>query len=57
MHKKKNEASILIIEKEGLSWYYEITKFLELEAYPVGADKRECHSIWMMAMQYIIYKG
>ena len=29
-------------------------KFLELEAYPDGADKRECRSIRMMAIQYIL---
>ena len=32
-------------------------KFLELGVYLDGADKRECRSIKMMAMQYILYKG
>ena len=32
-------------------------KFLELGAYPDGADKRECHSIRMKVIQYILYGG
>ena len=32
-------------------------KFLELGAYLDGADKRECHSIRMMATQYILCGG
>ena len=32
-------------------------KFLELGPYPDNADKRERHSIRMMAMQYILYGG
>ena len=32
-------------------------KFLELGAYPDGADKRKHHSIRMMAIQYILYGG
>ena len=45
-----------IEEKEAL-WYYDIMKFLKLEAYPDGADKRERRSIRMMAIQYILYRG
>ena len=32
-------------------------KFLELEAYLDGADKKERCSIRMMATQYILYEG
>ena len=54
VHKEKKEASILVIEEEGVHWYYDIMKFLELRAYPNGANKKECHSIRMMAMRYIL---
>jgi len=33
VHKEKVEASVLVIEEEGVPWYYDITKFLELGAY------------------------
>ena len=36
---------------------YDIMKFLELRAYLDGVDKRECHSIRMMATQYKICGG
>ena len=32
-------------------------KFLKLIVYPNSAGKRECHSIRMMAMQYILCRG
>ena len=32
-------------------------KFLDLGVYPDSADKRECRSIRMMAMQYILCGG
>ena len=32
-------------------------KFLKLRVYPNSAGKRKCHSIRMMAMQYILYRG
>ena len=54
VHKEKAEASVLVIEKEGIPWYYDVMQFLELSVYPDGADKRESHSIKMMAMQYIL---
>ena len=41
-------------EKEEVPWYYDITKFLELGVYPNSANKRECRSIRMMAMQYTL---
>ena len=50
VHKEKAEASVLVIEEEGIPWYYDIMKFLELGVYPDGADKRERRSITMMAM-------
>ena len=50
VHKEKNEASVLIIEEEEVPWYHDITKFLELGAYPDGAEKRVHHSIRMMEM-------
>jgi len=57
MHKKKNEASVLVIEEEGVHWYYDIMKFLELRAYSDGANKKEHCSIRMMAMRYILCEG
>ena len=54
VHKGKSKYSVLVIEEEGIPWYYDIMKFLELVVYPDGADKREHHSIRMMAMQYIL---
>ena len=57
VHKEKAEASILVIEEEGIPWCYDVMKFLELGVYPDGADKRERRSIKMMAMQYILYEG
>nr|XP_023914303.1 uncharacterized protein LOC112025850 [Quercus suber] len=57
VHKRKSKASIMIIEEEEVPWYYDILKFLELRAYLDGADKRERHSIRMMATQYILCGG
>ena len=57
VHKGKTEASVLTIEEEEVPWYYDIMKFLELGAYPDGANKREHYSIRMMATQYILYGG
>ena len=57
VHKGKTEASVMTIEEEEVLWYYDIMKFLELGAYPDGADKRKHHSIRMMAIQYILYGG
>ena len=51
------EASIMTIDEKEVPWYYDIMKFLELGAYPDGADKRECRSIRMMATQYILCGG
>ena len=30
VHKEKPKASVLVIEEEGVPWYYDIMKFLEL---------------------------
>ena len=54
VHEEKAEALVLVIEEEGVPWYYDIMKFLELEVYPNGADKRERRSIRIMVMQYIL---
>ena len=51
VHKEKAEASVLVIEEEGVPWYYDIMKFLELGVYLDGADKRKLLLIRMMAMQ------
>ena len=51
IHEEKGESSVLAIEEEGVLWYYDIIKFLELGVYPNSADKRERRSIRMMAMQ------
>ena len=57
MHKRTTEASVMAVEEEEAPWYYDIMKFLELGAYPDGANKREHRSIRMMATQYILYGG
>ena len=49
VHKGKTEASVMTIGEEEVPWYYDIMKFLELGAYPDGADKKKRHSIRMMA--------
>ena len=48
---------MLAIDEEGDHWYYDIIKFLELGIYPYGANKKERHSVRMMAMQYILCGG
>ena len=57
VHKGKIKASVMTIEEEKVSWYYDIMKFLELGAYQDGADKRGHRSIRMMAIQYILCGG
>ena len=57
VHKGKTEASVMTIEEEEVPWYFDIMKFLELKAYPDGADKRKHRSIRMMATQYILCRG
>ena len=57
MHKGKIKSSVLAIEEEEVPWYYDIMKFLELEVYPDGVDKREHHLIRIMVMQYILCRG
>ena len=54
LHKEKAEASVLVIEEEGVPQYYDTMKFLELGVYLDGVSKRERCSIRMMAMQYIL---
>ena len=55
--KRKTETSVMTTEEEEVLWYYDIIKFLELGAYPDGADKREHCSIRMIAIQYILCGG
>lgn len=57
VHKEKDKASILVVEEKGVPWFYDITKFLELVVYLDGANKRERHSIRIMALQHILYGG
>ena len=47
----------MAIEEEEVPWYYDVMKFLELGAYLDGANKRERHSIRMMATQYVLCGG
>ena len=54
VHKEKAEALVLVVEEEGVPWYYDIMKFLELGVYPDGAYEKERCSIRMMAMRYIL---
>ena len=57
VHKGKADSSALAMEEEGLPLYYDILKFLQLGVYLDSANKREHHSIRMMAMQYILCGG
>ena len=57
VHKKRAEASVLVTKEELVPWYYDIMKFMESGVYPDGTDKREHHSIRMIAMQYILCEG
>ena len=57
VHKENAKASVLVIKEEGIPWYYDITKFLELGVYLDGADEKEHCLIRMMAMQYILCGG
>ena len=57
VYKRKTKTSVMTIEEEEVPCYYDIMKFLELKAYPDGADKRERRSIRMMATQYILCGG
>lgn len=57
VYKGKTKASVMTIKEKEVPWYYDIIKFLDLGAYPDGADKRERHSIRMMAIQYILCGG
>ena len=54
VHKRRIESSVMAIEEEGVPWYCDIMKFLELGVYLDSADKRERHSFRMMEMQYIL---
>ena len=57
VYKEKTKASIMTIEEEEVPCYYDIIRFLEPGAHPNGADKREFHSIRMMATQDILCGG
>ena len=57
VHKERTEALVWVIEEEGVPWYYNIMKFMELGVYLDGANKRKRCSIRMMVMQYILYGG
>ena len=57
VHKEKEDLAILAIEKEGVPWYYDILKFLELGLYIDNASKREHHLVRMIAMHYILCGG
>ena len=57
VHKEKVETLVLVIEQEGVPWYCDIMKFLELRVYLDGTEKRERRSIRMVVMQYILYGG
>ena len=57
VHKRKIEASVMVIEEKEVPRYYNIMKFLELEEYLDSANKKERRSIRMMATQYILCGG
>ena len=56
VHEEKEELTTLAIEK-GVPWSYDIMKFLELRIYLDSADKKGCHLVRMMVMQYILCEG
>ena len=53
----QGESLVLAIEEEGVPWYYDIMKFLEMGVYLDGTNKRERYLIRMMVMQYILCEG
>ena len=53
----QGESLVLAIEEEGVPWYYDIIKFLEIGVYLDGTNKREHCLIRMLAMQYILCEG
>ena len=57
VYKEKEDLAILAIVEEEIPWYYDILKSLELGIYPEKADKKECRSMRMMVMQYILCGG
>ena len=56
-HKEDEDLVILAIEEEEIPWNYNILKFLELGIYPKQANKKERHSMRMIAIQYILCRG
>ena len=53
---RETRLVVLAIEEEGVPWFYDIIKFLELGIYLDGIDKKKRHPVRMMVMQYILYK-
>ena len=53
VHKGRIDSSIIAIKEEGIPWYYDIMKFLELGVYPDNANKRKCRLIRMMVISYV----
>ena len=53
VHKEKGDLSTLAIEEDGVPWYYDVMKFLELGIYPNGASKKECRSVRMIDVHEI----
>ena len=43
----------MAIEEDGIPWYYDVMKFLELGIYPNGASKKECRSVRMIDVHEI----
>ena len=56
-HKEKRESFVLAIEEEGVTWYYNIMKFLELRIYPDGTNKKKRCSVRMIEIRYILCGG
>ena len=50
VHKEKEDLVILAKEEEGVPWYYDILKFLELGIYLENVGKKECCSVRMMVI-------
>ena len=53
---RETRLVVLAIEEEGVPWFYDIIKVLELGIYLDGIDKKKRHPVRMMVMQYILYK-
>ena len=57
VHKEKEDLVVLAIEEEGVPWFFDVVKLLELGIYDDGTNRKERFLVRMMAMQYILCGG